>query len=680
METLNQILSLLGNPEAALNLFPNPASWPILLQDALRSYRVHEIAYALGALLLLLGAASTVMSYMTGFKGAKVFFNLLLVGLLWGALTAPPKNDCLPDSGYPCVVQKEVELVNPAGEKIPYIQEQLDFSGAKGGGDYWVLPDDKRAIAQKEATSAIPPYIRYQYKTPLPPLWAGAEGLWWTLSGTANRSLQSTLLRYQEEIQDTRTRLLALVKTAFTINMAGTLTDAAVNLAVFKGLTSKSAVGKASAILLGGATGQMTNTGIAMITELFKSVAVIMALAPLTLILTYGFIVSLAGFAFYVSIFLFPIFIGLGALFGAQTVVFPLRLILVSLLVPVLVSPLVGTSIHMTYGYNTALKQFLETSADKGALAEVPMKDDPVSAFVGSLVLQAMAKQAFNAYLCMRPYFEKTTGGKYQYTGNPDRKSVTYPDGGIKTCYLDNGSGFLMWPPAYAEAPGTKEVSVLLSVPLAGGKNLPASPEDFFVRLAAYTNDGAASMLDLTSPLKLKQLRNLINDYGLVFYLPGNTPSLLAEAIRGANIDPKVKDTFTEAKIRNAYFNLGKEMDPNNVKSFKEELGQFKAKESGIYSSDPPAALHVLDRYILADRLGLDNTAIGNGGLAQTALAFFVSSVVSLALSLIVIGATWGLMGAAFGAAVRGGDTVIEAPGLAGFSGIMNFGGSVYRR
>lgn len=680
MDVLNQLLSLLGNPEAALTLFPNPASWPILMQDALRGYRVHEIAYLLGALLLLLGAASTVLSYMSGAKGVKVFFNLLLVGALWAAFTTRPANDCLPDSGYPCVVEKQAVLVNPSSENVFYVWEKLDFSNTPPDpSGRTVLRHGNRNIEVRKSTNILPPYIRYEYARGLGPIWSAVEGLWWTLSTNANRSLQSSLLRYSEEIKDTRTRLLGLVKTAFAVNMAGTLTDAAVNLAVFKGLTSRNGAGKATAILLGGATGQVANTGIAMITELFKSVAVIMALSPLALILTYGFIVSLAGFSFYLIVFLFPIFVGLGALFGAQTVVFPLRLLLVSLLVPVMVSPLVGTSIHMTYGYNSALKQYLETSVDKGALAEVPMKDDPVTSFVGSLVLQAMAKQTFNAYLCMRPYFQRVDG-KYQYVGNPDKKAVKFPDGGIKTCYQDDGTGNLVWPPRYAEAVSAAEVADLLSVPLPLSGSTKAGaldPTELFSRLAAYTNDGAASMLDLTSPLKLAQLRNLINDYGLAFHLPANTPDLLATAIQKSNVNPQVRKAFTSKAITTAYNTLGAPMAEANVKNFKKELGQFK---SGGEKSVPQAALHTLDRYILANRLGLDETLVGGGGLAQTALAFFVSSIVSLALSLIVIGATWNLMGAAFGAAVRGGDTVIEAPGLAGFSGVMNFGGAVYRR
>lgn len=80
--------------------------------------------------------------------------------------------------------------------------------------------------------------------------------------------------------------------------------------------------------------------------------------------------------------------------------------------------------------------------------------------------------------------------------------------------------------------------------------------------------------------------------------------------------------------------------------------------------SSPVEVSYVLDRFLLANEMGLDETSILSGGLAQAALSVFVSGLVSLVLSLIVIGSVWGLMGAAFGATVGGLEGVVEAPGL----------------
>ncbi|MCX7849664.1 hypothetical protein [Thermus sp.] len=703
MDVLNQILSLLGNPQSALSLMPNPASWPVLMQDAMRSYRVHEIAYWVGILFLLLGAASSVLSYMIQTRGAKVFFNLLLVGVLWGGLVTRPENDCLPGSGYPCVVQKEVYLENPnqntAWTRVRYAKETLDFSRVSAGaGGQYVLRDRDRQIQVVEEVGILPPYIRYEYKHSLGPIWSRVEGLWWTLSSGANASLMASLLSYQKEIVRAREQLLSLVKTTFAINAAGTLADALAQTAVYHSLMGakdfKGALKGLAGVSLAGAATQSLGTGIAVITELFKTLAVILALAPLAMILTYGFVVSMAGFTFYLIVFTFPIFVGLGALFGAQTVAFPLRLLLVSLLVPVLVSPLVGASVHMTYGYNAALQQFLETSAEKGLLKEIPMKDDPVSAYAGATIVQIAAKQLHNTYLCLKPYFQRE-GSRFVYRAKYDEGPVKYPDGNIATCYADQGR-LLAHPVRHASPVSLDSLATILALPLSGGtitgnwNNL----ERFFADLAAYTNDGTATMLDLTSPLKLQQMRRLINRYGLAFSLPfpfTNMGSVLAKGMD--KLGPDVAKTFTPARIEAALGKLGTPMDPASFQKspgMKEGLGQFllgKGNEEcqvggqgTCKASSPPEVLYILDRFLLANRMGLDDTLLGTGGLAQTALSVLVSTLVSLVLSLIVIGATWNMMGMVFGATVRAGDTVIEAPGLGGFAGLMNFGGSVYRR
>lgn len=704
MDVLSQILSLLGNPQSALGLMPNPASWPVLMQDAMRSYRVHEIAYWIGILFLLLGAASSVLSYMTQARGAKVFLNLLLVGVLWGALVQKPQNDCLPGSGYPCVVQKKVYLENPNANAnlgwVTYAKETLNFGNVSPDSNgRFVLKNEHRNIKVVQEAGILPPYIRYEYAQSLGPIWSMVEDLWWTLSRGANTNLMASLLSYQKEIVLTRQQLLSLVKTTFAINAAGTLADAIAQMAVYRALAgAKDYRGALKGIVTvagAGAATQSMGTGIAIITELAKSLAVILALAPLAMILTYGFVVSMAGFAFYLILFTFPIFIGLGALFGAQTVAFPIRLLLVSLLVPVLVSPLVGASVHMTYGYQAALQQFLETSADKDLLKEIPMKDDPVSAYVGATVVQIAAKQLHNTYLCLKPYFQRD-GNNYVYRPKYDSGPVKFPDGNIATCYDDAG-GNLTRPVQFATQVSMDSLGAILALPVMPDtlNRNSANLNRFFNDLAAYTNDGAATMLDLTSPMKLQQLRKLVNRYGLRFSMPLPMTSMSNILAQGMNkLGPEVSKTFTPSKIKTALENLGKGMDPNSFKKnedMKSNLGQFQigktSEECGIggtsgqcQQSTPVEVLYILDRFILANQMGLDDSLLGNGGLAQTALSVFVSTLVSMILSLIVIGATWNMMGMVFGATVRAGDTVIEAPGLGGFAGLMNFGGAVYRK
>lgn len=690
LDVFQQIFALLGNPEQVLSSLPNPVTWPTLVQDALRSYRIHVIAYNLGLLLMLAGAASSVVGVMTGVRSWKVFVNLFAVAVLWPLLTLPPANDCLPNSGYPCTVQKRVELVNPSSLDVEYVREDLDFSVAQvsGGGTVWTIPNrerfDKNMVKVEKEGAPLPPYVRYEYTTPLPPLWKGVEDLWWGLAQGANYNLMSSLLRYREGVADFRSKALWLFTYAFAFNSAASLADEVGNLATFALIKGRNPLGRVAGGVGTLATGAGT-MGAGMVAETFKVVAATLAVAPVALIVTYGFVISMSGFALYAVIYLFPLVLGIASVFGLGAIAFPLRLALVSLLVPVITSPLVGTAVQMTYGYNQSIKSFLETSTKgeyAGLMEQVGFVNNPAESFVGSTAVQMAAKQLLNTYACLEPLFNKKIGGGYEYVGY---RSGPVRLEGITTCYAPAGSGFL-WiydrPPS--GQPGTP-LSKAMSSPIAGlGKG--ADVKEFFADLSAYTLEGKASLIDLTSPSRLKNLRNLINRYGIHFYVPGGGLSGLLPDLESAVKARMDKNAASKlGSLDEALNHLAQPVPPDlltekkNAK-YTRELAQYAAaspsdpsvarrcaSETGgnaCLLSSPVEVSYVLDRFLLANEMGLDETSILSGGLAQAALSVFVSGLVSLVLSLIVIGSVWGLMGAAFGATVGGLEGVVEAPGL----------------
>lgn len=702
MDAVTQILSLLGNPSQLLNLIPNPVTWPTLTQDALRAYKVDHIAYWMGLFFLLLGLVSAVLGYMTGNRGMRTIAHVMVIGILWALLTKPPVDQCIENSGYPCVVEKTVKLVRPSEGGFTYYKEKLDFKGAVPEGGVYLLRHKDRSIAVEEAKINFPPYIKYEYTHPLPYPWDKVEEFWWFSSNTANNNIVASLARYQEGIEAARSQLVGLAVTAFSINTVGAITDAGL-YALTLALANKVGQRNLKEWLFSGlkvfglgAASQGVNTGIAIIVEIFKTMALVLAITPLAIMLTYGFIVATAGFTFYLTLVLFPIFIGLGAIFGFRPVAFPLQLMLVSLITPIVVAPLMGASLHMLYGYNASVQQFLETSSDRELMGEVKTKDSPLNAFIASTVVNAMAKQLYNTYICLSPYFSKDLSGQYIYGDAPFEGPYLPATGGVATCFdVDASEKRLALPLRWSrDAQKAKNLDLAINVPIKDtGKKIESVDrlKKFFSDLAAYTNDGNVTMLELSSPQKLRQLRNIALRYGITFSGVSNKGEF-SEIVKEIHekLSKEDRAVFSQAAMLKAYDELGKAMG-THLQSYpkRDELAQFRFSQSledcnllgdnRCLPGGSETPLRILDRILLANMMGLEDDYLSTGGLTATALSTLVSAIVSLALSIVVIGATWGIMGAVFGAAVQTSGSVLEPPGLSGFSGLMNLGGAVRR-
>jgi hypothetical protein len=668
---ITDILSLLGDPQRALSMFPNPSVWPTLAQDALRGYQVYNIALILGGLLFLLGAASSVIAYQTG-RGFGPLLNLLIVSLAGSLFVGGPLRDCIPGTGYPCIVDKRVELVNPTASSISYTVETLDFSRAQKrgeGGDVYILGDSARQITKAETRVMLPPYVRYEYREPLPKLWGQLEGLWRQLAEGSNLALASSLAKYQKQIRKQKELLVKLFVVNLSLGATGLLADMTFTnfvASVGKSMPSRTVVGAFGVAALGGAA-QTLSTGIAILTETIKIVAALLALVPLFIVLSYGFVISLSGFVFYLVAFLFPLFVGVGAIWGVAAILAPLRLALVSLLIPTIISPIVGASLHMIYGYNQSIEEFLSTadkSAKENLLKELPMVSDPMVSFVASELTRTVAMQLRNTALCLSPYFQRQENGRYVYVQPAETVSpVSYGK-----CYenVSPGGFSLRGPLPFA--------SEATSYPI---REFRGDLTQFYNDLMSYLNHTPETIgaIDLTSPLKLKALLGLAKRYEIKLSLPDSQSyaNNLEAHLRTVVAKYNANVPIPPGSVKRAVDKLGANINLGNVPDELE--GKFKSDDGGnlleARGGTPPYAWNTVRRMALATEAGISQSELNAAGASQAALSLLVSTAVAMAISLVVIGALWSMSGMVYQATVNGAQGVVEAPGLSHLGGLF---------
>ncbi len=670
---ITDILSLLGDPGRALSMFPNPSVWPTLAQDALRGYQVYNIALILGGLLFLLGAASSVIAYQTG-RGFGPLLNLLIVSLAGSLFVGAPLRDCIPGTGYPCIVDKRVELVNPTTSGISYAAEKLDFSNVTPGRDgTYVLRDDQRQITPKTVTVTLPPYVRYEYREPLPRLWGQLEGLWRQLAEGSNLALASSLAKYQDQIRQQRELLVKLFVVNLSLGATSLLADntfANYVANIGKSMPSRTAAGAFGVAALG-AAGQTVSTGIAILTETIKIVAALLALVPLFIVLSYGFVISLSGFVFYLVAFIFPLFVGVAAIWGVAAILAPLRLALVSLLIPTIVSPIVGASLHMIYGYNQSIEEFLSTANKperRDLLNELPMVSDPMASFVASELTRTVAMQLRNTALCLSPYFQRQENGRYVYV----RPSETASPVSYGKCYENvSPGGFSLGGPF----PFASEAT---SYPI---REFSGDLTQFYNDLMSYLNHTPETIgtIDLTSPLKLKALLRLAERYKIHLSLPPHqsTYATTLEAHLTAVIArQKANVPLSPGSVERALNKLGKKIDLGKVPDdLRKKFSSDGKGNPPIFLDEvggtPSYAWNTVRRMALATEAGISQGELNAAGASQAALSLIVSTAVAMAISLVVIGALWGMSGMVYQATVNGAQGVLEAPGLSYLGGLF---------
>jgi len=85
----------------------------------------------------------------------------------------------------------------------------------------------------------------------------------------------------------------------------------------------------------------------------------------------------------------------------------------------------------------------------------------------------------------------------------------------------------------------------------------------------------------------------------------------------------------------------------------------------------PSYAWNTVRRVALATEAGISQGELNAAGASQAALSLLVSTGVSMAISLVVIGALWSMSGMVYQATVNGAQGVVEAPGLSYLGGLF---------
>jgi len=543
IEFLQQFLGTIANPQGAFESLPHSASWIAFFQDALRSYKLINLTYYLGGVLLLIALLKTVYDYIQGYRVARQVVAIGVASFLFAALATPPRDECVKDTGYPCLVEKRLELKRGL-DSITYAEEKLDWKNAKYDNGVYKLTDaagepNQRQITIKSKDLSHVRYLTYEYPAGFTPVWERIEDLWWSTYSTANTALASMVAKYAESANDTRNTLFSLIKDIFATNTTKGLLDEVLPFVGAAGGLRRAGV----AALAGGASGA-ADVPLAMLSNSVRTMAILIASAPVALILTYHVLAALSGFILYLIIFLAPIFIGLSALFGLPILSFPARLLVSIFVVPILSSTVLGTSLHLIYQYTDDLRHFVESDTDEDvkdlAVADfyADYKDMPTASPILAYYLsQLAAYQLSNLYACVKDggFLIIDESGKRTYQENPPSPNVDQQvcggNGDRVKKLMNGGVNF------YFFNPGKESIIENLSkrlpwqvLKLNTMNPDPSSKEKFVAELYSIVGLGTAEGSNpsaLLSPVGRERLARFIGKWGVLLNASGLSDAML---------------------------------------------------------------------------------------------------------------------------------------------------------
>jgi hypothetical protein len=321
------------------------------------------------------------------------------------------------------------------------------------------------------------------------------------------------------------------------------------------------------------------------------------------------------------------------------------------------------------------VKEFLstvDTPEKKTLLEELPMVSDPMASFVASELTRTVAMQLRNTALCLSPYFQRQENGRYVYVQPGQTASpVSYGK-----CYRNEDVS----PGGFALRGGIPSGADAASYPILWFRG---DLTEFYSDLMSYLNHTpeTVGVIDLTSPLKLKALLRLAKRYDIPLSLPPNPntyASGLEAHLREVVARQNLNLTIPQESVKNALGKLGADINldnvvPNNLK------GKFTYSDGGGNQSSlldgtggtPSYAWNTVRRVALATEAGISQSELNAAGASQAALSLIVSTAVSMAISLVVIGALWSMSGMVYQATVNGAQGVVEAPGLSHLGGLF---------
>jgi len=547
IEFLQQFLGTIASPQGAFESLPHSASWIAFFQDALRSYKLINLSYYIGGLLLLIALLKTVYDYIQGYRVARQVVAIGVASFLFAALATPPRDECVKDTGYPCLVEKRLELKRGLNS-VTYTEEKLDWKNAKYEGGVYKLTDtpgqpNQRQITIKTKDLSNVRYLTYEYPAGFTPVWERIEDFWWITYATANTALASMVAKYAESANETRNTLFTLIRDIFATSTTKGLLDEVLPFVGVAGGLKRAGV----AALAGGASGA-TDVPLAMLSNSVRTMAILIASAPVALILTYHVLAALSGFILYLIIFLAPIFIGLSALFGLPALSFPARLLVSIFVVPILSSTVLGTSLHLIYQYTDDLRNFVASNTDEdtrdATVADfyADYEKMPIASTVLAYYLsQLAAYQLSNLYACLKDggFLIVDENGKLMYQENPSSpsvdKEVCGQDGERVKRLMSGGATFYSWVPGRDPIVESLSRRLPKQVLNMGIPDPNFSKERFVAELYSIVGLGTAEGSNpsaLLSPVGRERLARFISKWGVLLNADGLNPQAHTQTVR----------------------------------------------------------------------------------------------------------------------------------------------------
>lgn len=391
-----------GDPTLVARLLPDSGVWPHYLAIMLRAYRVPEYLYWIGLFLLLASIPVNLVRYMSG-SGSLLESALRLgtAAILWKlTVVTPAMNGCSTAPQYanltPCVLEGNwratKEKLEDTTVEVPY----LDSSGN---------------LQVKEVPVNLKPMIRITFD-PKPasgmqndsPAGLLLKGAWSQMNRISNRALFNELARQQPGIAEVKQAVNQLFVQAFVWNSATSLGSMAGRfLSAFgTGISLLPGLGKVAggALVVGGNLLETaSDTATQMVRGLGGALISAMVFGPVAMLTVYHAMNTLSGALLYVILFGSPVILGLVGFFGPRLLAGAARLVLLSLLMPLITGAVFGAAVRMVYGdYQEKGEQIRKLTQLSDTLLS---SGDSSRLFRVTQMSTLAATQAANTYMCL---------------------------------------------------------------------------------------------------------------------------------------------------------------------------------------------------------------------------------------------------------------------------------------
>lgn len=396
----------LTEPQTFARLVDRVLDGSSTLDAAFWGYRLPEVFLLLGGLFLLLGAALSLMAYLSGERASSALMRLALPAVLM-PLFAYKGPGCKTES-YPCTARYTVEKTKYGSDLLSGYQDvELRYDGGR------LVLEQKADPKSAFSTAAFYVFsLRPEGTMPL-----GTRlllGLTDTAVAVGKNAFYAELGRYEKSIGEFRKAYLKLMRVAFVSTVTAATLDRAgdmlLNVLLSRGgakAPSKALTERAKdffrrympAFVVASTAGGLTGASQAMAVT-FLNLAQSVAALPLLLTLSFAGILFVAVFMAKLSVYAMPLFIGLAAVFPGS-LSRPVQYLLALFVFPVVLGAFfaLATRVMLTSGL---AKDLAAMEQRAGQLLDHPFMDNPVASYVAAEAANAVVKQAANLVYCAK--------------------------------------------------------------------------------------------------------------------------------------------------------------------------------------------------------------------------------------------------------------------------------------